>query len=368
MNPKPPLEPEYIWARAGKGFDPADESAGRDPADVADFRLRLEQLCASLRDEAELNALGHAMAYGQLRVAVRNRLALGRLWRNDPELPRTPIAPPIIVAGQMRSGTTRMHRLLAADPAHSATRLCDSIEPVPCRPDIRPLRSAAWLAMARKVNPWMDAMHPFGASRPDEELGWLSVALNPAALEAQYRIPSFVAFSEGRDPAPVYREFARILRTDAATRGNAHRPRVLKCPQYAEDLAALLDEFPDARVVRTSRDADDVLASSVSVVAGQMAYQSDDIALADIEDEWRRKIALREARMDEALAAFDGPLAEVEFDALGANWQVEIARVYDRLGLDLTEDALGHMRREQERAATGRHRAHSRTYRAFAEA
>jgi len=340
LNPKPPLDPDFIWRKGSSGFAAADEHAGRDPEDVADFRERLARLCRSLEAEAALSALGHAMAYGQLKAAVRTRLGLGRLWRESPELPRTPLPPPIVVVGQMRSGTTRVHRLLAADPRHAGTRLCNSIEPVPRRPDTRPLRCAAGLALAKRINPWLDTLHPFGTTRSDEELGWLAAALNHCIYEAQYRIPSFVAFSEERDPTPVYREWARILRTDAAVMGNAARPRVLKCPQYAEDLPALLAQFPDARVVVTRRDGGEVLASTVSMIASQMAYQTERADLAAIERGWARKLASRERRLADALAAFPGPLAQVAFADLNADWRDAMARVYASLGLELTSEAL----------------------------
>ncbi|HBM71850.1 MAG TPA: sulfotransferase, partial [Erythrobacter sp.] len=71
ITAKPPLDPEYLWQVGSRGFAAQDEHAGRSEAEVADFRLRLERLCASLRGEAELNALGHTMAYGQLTSAIR---------------------------------------------------------------------------------------------------------------------------------------------------------------------------------------------------------------------------------------------------------------------------------------------------------
>ena len=103
-----------------------------------------------------------------------------------------------------------------------------------------------------------------------------------------------MAWSEARDPGPVYAEFARILRTDAATMGNADRPRVLKCPQFAEDLPALLQHFPGARLVVTHRDAAAIVESSVSLVASQMAPQSTRRDLSAITAEWQRKLALRQ--------------------------------------------------------------------------
>jgi len=359
LTEQPPLEPAFLWAKGSAGFSREDEHSIRSAEDVADFRERLAVLCRSLNDDARLNALGHTMAYGQLTAAIRKRHALGRLWRERPELAETPVAAPIVVVGQMRAGTTRMHRLLAADPAHAGTLFCNSHDPVPRRPDPRPLKSAIGLAIARRINPWLDTLHPFGATRVDEEIGWLAGALDACAYEAQWRIPAFVAFSEAREAGPVYREFARILRTDAAIMGDAASPRVLKCPQFAEDLPELLAVFPDARLVVTRRDHGEVLASTVSMVASQMAFQTDHAALDEIEAEWRRKLALREARVAQAVEGFAGKACHVRFEALGADWRGEIARVYAALGLDLTEAALRAMAAEQKRSEGDRHHGHA---------
>ena len=359
LDQQPPLEPEYLWRVGSRGFRQADELSGRSEEDVADFRLRLEQLCRSLRDEAELNPLGHTMAYGQITSAIRKRHALGRLWSEQPELAETSIAPPIIVVGQMRSGTTRIHRLLAADPAHRGTRFCNSVDPVPKRPDYRPLKAALGLAIARRINPWLDTLHPFGATRPDEEIGWLSAALSPCAFEAQWRIPRYVAWSEARDPAPVYREFDRILRTDAAVMASARQPRVLKCPQFAEDLPTLLRQYPGARVISAKRDHQAVLASTVSMVASQSAFQSDTVSLTAIEAEWERKLALRKERMAMGLAGHKGPQAAVRFDALTADWRAAVPLLYAALGLKLTRAAWTVMEREQRGAAASPHSTHA---------
>lgn len=358
LTPKPPLDPDYLWQVGSRGFTEQDEQSIRDTAEVEDFRARLEQLCTSLREEARLNALGHTMAYGQLASAIRKRHALGRQWRRDPELARGTIASPIIVLGQMRAGTTRMHRLLAADPRHAGTRFCNSHFPLASTPDWRWLKASAMLAVARRINPWLDAIHPFGATRIDEEIGWLAAALSPATFEAQWHVPRFVGWSEARDPAPVYAEFARLLRRDTAVMRDADKPRVLKCPQFTEDLPALLAQFPDARLVVARRTSGAVLESSVSLVASQMAFQSDHAELAAIEAEWRRKLALREARLDAALARFAGPLVEVDFEALGADWRREIARVYAGLGITLHEDALTAMTREVARSQNDSHLQH----------
>ena len=366
---RPPLDPEALMAKAAAPVKAGGETGGRDAEDVADFRIRLERLTGALVSEADLNPLGQAIAHGQLVRVIRQRLRLGRWWTRYPALAATPIAPPILVVGQMRAGTTRVHRLLAADPAHTATRFCDSWNPVPQkRLDLRALKCGLALLGARRIDPWIDTIHPFGARRADEELGWLASALDHCAYEAQWRIPGYTAFSEARDPAPIYREFARILATDAARHRNAGVPRVMKVPQFAEDLCSVLEQFPGARVVVARREPADIAASAASLVANQMTIQCDNVDLGWIEQEWRRKIALREERLEQGLARFTGPVARVDFAALEADWEGEMRAVYAALGLDLGPAALAAMRREQRRAEQSHHTRHQADLRAFQSA
>ncbi|MBA4043704.1 MAG: sulfotransferase [Erythrobacter sp.] len=368
--PPPALDPEALWALATKPYGAraaSVEHGGRSAEDVADFRERLERLMTAALDEADLNPLGRAMAWGQLSRVVKNRLAFGALWAERPGLTTTSLAPPIIVIGHMRSGTTRIHTLLAADPAHSHTRYCDAYHPVPARLGMNRVKAAMELAMLGALNPWMQSIHPMAAGAVEEELAWISAALHHSIYESQWHIPVYSDWSEARDPAPIYREMARILRTDAATRGVADKPRVLKVPAFAEDLATLLALFPDARLVIAHRERDAVLRSAVSLAANQMAMQSDTCCLAAIEARWQHKIALRETRMTAALTGWQGPVARLDFDELGADWESAIARCYTDLDLELTGEALLSMRRVMAASETGHHHAHSAQLARFAE-
>ncbi len=369
--PPPALDPDALWALAAKSYGARTEAAehgGRSAADVADFRERLTRLIAAVQAEANLNPLGTTMAWGQLSRVVKNRLAFGALWAQRPDLTATPLPAPIIVIGHMRSGTTRIHTLLAADPAHSHTRYCDAYHPVPGRYGMNRVKAAAELAMLGTLNPWMQSIHPMRAGGVEEELAWISAALHHSIYESQWHIPAYSAWSEARDPAPIYREMARILHTDAAHRGVADKPRVMKVPAFAEDLTTLLALFPDARLVIAQREPEAVLRSAVSLAANQMALQSDSCDLARIEARWRRKIALREERMAAALADWQGPMARLTFDDLNTDWETAIRRCYADLGLALTPQALAAMRNLMAASASGQHRAHSEQLARFAGA
>lgn len=369
--PPPALDPQALWALAAKPYGAkadAAEHGGRSAQDVADFRERLVRLIASIEAEADLNPLGRAMAWGQLSRVVKNRLAFGALWQERPELLETPLAPPIIVVGHMRSGTTRIHTLLAADPAHSHTRYCDAYHPVPARLGLNRVKAAMELSLLGLLNPWMQSIHPMAPAAVEEELAWLSAALHHSIYESQWHIPTYSAWSEARCPAPIYREFARILATDAAHRGVAARPRVLKVPAFAEDLATLLALFPNARLVIARREREAVLKSAISLAANQMAMQSDSCSIGAIEARWQHKIALRESRMALALDGWRGPVARLDFDEINADWEGAIARCYAALGLDLTGDALLAMRRVMAASEDGHHHAHAAQLARFSQA
>lgn len=369
--PPPDLDPQALWTFAAKPFGAQAEAAehgGRSPEDVADFRERFMRIIAAVEAEADLNPLGRTMAWGQLSRLVKNRLALGALWDAQPALLDTHLAPPIIVIGHMRSGTTRIHKLLAADPAFSHTRYCDAYHPVPSRLGLNRLTSAFELAMLGLLNPWMQSIHPMAPTAVEEELAWISAALHHSIYESQWHIPSYSAWSEARDPAPIYRELKRILQTDATTRDLADKPRVMKVPAFAEDLDTILALFPDARLVLAEREHEAVLRSAVSLAANQMAVQSDACDLATIEARWRHKIALRDARIAAALEGWQGPVARASFDELNADWEGAIGRVYADLGLTLTPQALAAMRCTMTASEGGHHHAHREQLARFAKA
>ena len=81
------------------------------------------KLLAALRDEAELNVVGRFGAYGQLLKTLRERLWTEHWFRSHPEIGDRALSRPVVIVGPMRSGTTRLHRLLAVDERFAHLRL-----------------------------------------------------------------------------------------------------------------------------------------------------------------------------------------------------------------------------------------------------
>src|SRR5262249_50057183 len=73
-------------------------------------------LLTALRDVGGLTAPGRLSFHSQVLQLLKNRLLLTDLVARHPEIPEIDLAPPVIIAGLPRTGTTHLHNLLAADP------------------------------------------------------------------------------------------------------------------------------------------------------------------------------------------------------------------------------------------------------------
>jgi hypothetical protein len=354
----PSLDPAALIAKATTraGVMPDDDRIG--------WRRRLALLCDDLEGSARLSGLGRTIAHGQLVGALATRFRAHALWERHPEIAAQPIAAPIVVVGQMRSGSTRIQRLLACDPRLTYTRFYEGWHPVgagasAARFDGRRLKGRLGLACAHALNPDFAAIHPTSLEAADEEIGLHSVSLFGAAFEAQWRVPTFTAAVEQDDAAPVYAEFRRLLQTIRwQRRTRCVRPWILKVPQFTQDLPSLLAAFPDARLIHLHRDTDDVVASSASLVCNQMRLQSHHVDPRWIGAEWRRKVALRSTRTAAARARADVPQLDLAYDAVGADWLGEMRRVYRMLDLPLTCEVVAAMRTYIAASAPGRRAAH----------
>lgn len=347
-TPEPVLEPDALVAAARASTSLSDLGDGTV------WRANLDALCRSIADEAALSPLGRAMAWGQLTGALRHRLRAEALWRRYPEIADVPLPAPVIVLGQMRSGTTRMQRLLACDERFRWTRYYESWCPVPAGArDDRRLRAGAVAAATRLLNPEFAHIHPSSLDAPDEEIGLHAPSFHGSVWEAQWRVPGFARHCEGADLSGVYREFRRMIQTLAWLRGDrSARPWVLKVPQLTQDLSAVLGAFPDARVVRVEREPVATVASAASLVRNQMRVQSERVDDRWIGREWLRKVALRRERVDAALSARpEVPVATVAFEAMNRDWRGEMRRVYAMLRLELDGATEARMAAYLDRAA-----------------
>src|SRR5690606_38998435 len=112
----------------------ARKVTGLDDFGDDDYLEGLEVLLASYAGEAGLTPLGNRAQRAMLRGALAPRQFSEAAWRRHPEHADVPVERPIFVTGLPRTGTTALHRLLTADPAHQGLDLWLAEVPQPRPP------------------------------------------------------------------------------------------------------------------------------------------------------------------------------------------------------------------------------------------
>jgi hypothetical protein len=354
----PVLEKQALLdqARAFTGLDDFGDPWFERPFDV---------LLEALKDEAQLNPAGEWAAMKQFVKVLADRQWAERWFRLHPEILVRPLPRPIVIVGPMRSGTTWLHRLLAADHRFNHLRAFETVSPVP-RPDFVPggadfrvTLHRRIMRVARLANPHTLAIHPTGPFEAEEELGLLCNSLYGNKHESQWWVPSYSRWAEACDATPAYRQMARLLKLVAwSQQASSLKPWLLKTPQHMLDLPALLAVFPDARVIFTHRDPLAVVASTASLAWNQHVIYSDRAKPARIGREWLRKTALMVERMHSARASLPADRQiDVLYEDMEGDWRKEMQRIYRFLGLELGP-ALPAMEAYQARCQAIRRRPH----------
>jgi hypothetical protein len=339
-----------------------------DFGDDAFARAQLRVLLPALRDEAALTPMGRVIAHGSILTTLRMRLWAEELFRHNPQILERPVAPPVVILGQMRSGTTRLHRLMASDRRFMSLKLYEAMAPVPGpasldarargRADPRMRYTRRAFAFLNYINPDIASVHPTGATEVDEELGLLAMSFSGSQLEAQWRVPSFARHGEMTDQTPAYAYLRRMLQLIGWFRGDDPSvPFVLKSPQHMQDLGALLNIFPDARLVFTHRDPARVVASGASLAWNQMVVQSDAVDPHWVGAEWLHKTILRtDVAEAQRKRLAPGQSFDIHYADMEGDWRSGIAGVYDFLGRPL--DAATRAAMDTYITRAGRHHPH----------
>lgn len=306
---------------------------------------------------APLNEVGAYILRSGLVHSLRMRLRAQEWIRRYPEITDEEIVAPIVITGMMRSGTTLVQRLLAADPRFQCAYGWEVVEVAPKLgyhfrgEDPRIAISEAREAKSRELAPDLFAIHPMYAREPEEEIVFLSDAFLSHVPESGAHLPVYRSWIDTQDFSPAYGYLHRMLQFlqwQKRQRGTAAQRWVLKSPAHLGYLATLRAQFPDVHIVHMHREPRDTIASGASLNATLHAMHADTVDLHRVGAEWLqrmggtndRAMATRASWADEA-----DRVTDIEFDDLLADPIRHVARVYGAVGVDLTVDAENAMRR-----------------------
>ncbi|MDI6097375.1 sulfotransferase [Actinoplanes sp. NEAU-A12] len=308
-----------------------------------DYLDGLAVLLRSYAEEAALTPAGSKRTRGLLRGALASRLIAEAAWRQFPEHAAARLPRPVFVTGLPRTGTTALHRLLTADPAHQGPELWLTEVPQPRPPRDTWLSHPIFVALQEAYRgAGLDGVHHMGPDQVEECWRLLCQSMTSVSFECTAHIPSYSAWLAQHDWTAAYRRHRRNLQLIGLH--DQDRRWILKNPSHLFALDALLTVYPDAVVIQTHRDPRTAIASVCSLNARASAgwstvFSGPVVGKAQLSL-WSR--GLRRFRADRARHD-PARFIDVRYEDFVAAPLRTVETIYDRLGARLTGPARSAM-------------------------
>ena len=323
-----------------------------------DWREPLAILARSLDEEAQLNAIGRTVMRQRLVDILVTRLRVQAWLTRFPEIRDERIEAPLVIVGLPRTGTTMLHRTIAADPRMMAPLWYETRFPSPqldwdftLEGDRRIADAKAEVQAMVDANPELLSIHPMDAMGPDEDIMLLEQSLYSYNPQAFANVPSYDNWLERQDHSAGYAYFKTLLQFlqwQKKRSGQRGERWTLKAPHHLHFMDLVFKTFPDARVVQSHRDPVETIPSLASLTAGLWVIYSDRADPVEVGRQWaakfasgmRRTMAVREQVGDQCFL-------DLWFKDTVSQPLEEIHKVYDFLGMELTPEASDEMTRWQ---------------------
>ena len=178
---------------------------GLDDFGDRDYEARLDVLLGALRDVPGLTAVGILSFHSQVLQLLKNRLLLADLLTREPQILEIELAPPIVIAGLPRTGTTHLHQLLATDTRLRTLPYWESLEPFPLaaevgiEPDPRRTRTETSVWFMNQAMPLFPLMHEMTTDHIHEEIQLLAIDFSTMFFESIASIPAWEAYYRAHD-------------------------------------------------------------------------------------------------------------------------------------------------------------------------
>lgn len=342
-------------------LEAASTEAGLQDFGDRHFITGLTTLVDAIHREAALNVTGEQMVFGGMIRLLVNRLRYVEDIKRHPEILGEEIVAPIIILGLPRTGTSKLQRVMSADPGVQRLEFWKTINPAPFpgeEPGKPEARIQAGLlvenTLATQFPGWM-ARHPMEALEPDEELHIMDMSFECVISWLFSRVPSYYQYISHCDSRPTYQILHAMLQYLQWQQGGGQgRPWIMKSPVHIGELPVLLETFPDAVVVHCHREPRNVIPSFASLIEEGRKMGSDQVDPLEIG---RDMLSHWAGEVDKNLLARESlpedRIIDVQFEEVVADVSQVIERIYQRAGRELSDEAVAAFRDYEARRPQG---------------
>ncbi|OCW88156.1 sulfotransferase [Gordonia sp. SMJS1] len=336
----------------------ATRATGLDDFGDTEYLEPLGILLDSYRSEAGLTEIGSKMFRFFLKGALVARLLSEASWKANPGYADVEVTRPIFVTGLPRTGTTALHRLLAADPAHQGVEMWLAEFPQP-----RPPRETwsdnpvyqqiqAGFEQHHVENPEFMGLHYMDAGEVEECWQLLRQSVMSISYESLAHIPTYSRWLAQQDWTPAYLRHRKNLQLIGLN--DPGKRWVLKNPSHLFALDALMAAYPDALVIQTHRPPSTLIASMCSLAehatpGWSTTFTGEQVGQDQLEL-WSR--GLRE--FSTARKRYDpAQFLDIDFTDLRNDPMGTVERVYAALDTPMSEDARAAVTALDEESRSG---------------
>jgi hypothetical protein len=296
--------------------------------------------------------------------ALVKRLRLVEDRKRHPEIATQQVKAPIVITGLPRTGSTHLQALLATRPGARSPLEWEMRRPSPPPEAATSATDPRIAEVQRAIDDragavQLQAIHPYGARRPEQCLGLIDWGFVNQTYLAYQRVPGYCEWYLNADQRLVYQHHMRFLQH---LQFRHPGDWVLKWPKHLFGLDALLELYPDARIVWTHRDPGKVIPSSVSFVGTLRAMNSPVFDPRRFGAEWT---ALEEMGLHRGLAVRDqvgdDRFLDVQYNELIADPVAAVTRICQHFGIPVDDETVRRVRDFQDENPQGKHGAHQYT-------
>ncbi len=254
----------------------------------------LDKLIYSLNHEANLHPIGYFISRKRMINLLRVRLRAEYWFKTYPEILDQEVLPPLVIVGLQRTGTTKLHRLLTADPNNRVLRSWEALNPAPFTRNGQGRDKRIKVARTSEkalqyITPGFFAIHPVEHSAPEEDILLLDATFLSTTPEATARVPSYASWLEKTDQSYAYNYGSRLLRL--LQWQHPGQRWILKSPHHLEFLPLIEKYYGNPHFLWTHRDPAECIPSFLSMVCHSRVIFSDDVNMHEVTEHWVRKTA-----------------------------------------------------------------------------
>jgi len=334
------------------------------------FRPAFEVLIHALNHEANLNRTGRYVHYQRVLNSLKNRLRMEAWFQYHPEILEEELLPPVVIVGLTRTGTTMLHRILAADSRFHAPLWYEVRNPAPYREwrahkaDQRVAEAKAEVAALLEANPEIAAIHPMDPTGADEEILLLEHSFYSYVPNSFAHVPSYGDFVAQADNTPAYEYLKRqlqFLQWQKHLRGERAERWLLKAPHHLHFMSTLLNVFEGIQVISTHRDPVVSIPSTASFYYNLWLTGNEQADKRTVAREVIDVFASGTAHTLATRQSLEAQFCDIWFEDTVSKPQAVIEKIYQFIDLELTDEAKAAMEQHREQNRREDRPAHAYT-------